>query len=158
MIKIFIFYGGALLAIIGSFVLWFALPPKYRVEAICDEAGRTIRCTVHASRSLGRHIRLCSIWIPTEYVQRLGASPPSGFKETQRLVPEWLYDNAKREVVIWNGRLDMPKDRAIELSIPAVHPKAVSGTIQFGFECWGLAKVGCSYDTVDVPLNSNDGQ
>ena len=154
MIKIVIFYGGVLLAIIGSFVLWFALPPRYRVEVMCDEAGRAIRCTVHVARSMGRCIQLATISMPTEYVQRLGASRPSGFKELKRYVAE--HDNGKREVVVWWGRLELRKDHTIALSIPAEYPNAVSGTIQLGLECWGLAKVGCSYDTADVALKSKD--
>jgi len=156
MFKFVIFYGGALLAILGSFILWIAIPPKYTIKAICDEADREIQCTVSGARSLGRHMRLCSIWIPTEYVQRLGASPPSGFKHTSTLVPTWLYDDAKREVAVWSGWLDIPKGRTIELSIPAAHPKAVTGTIQFGIECWGVANVGCQYDTVEAALKSDD--
>ena len=156
MIKILIFWGASLMLFIGSIIIWVALPPKFTAQAACDEANRTIRCIVRVARSLGLKIRLTSIWIPVEYVRALGASPPRGFKEANRLVPDWLYDNAKREVVIWHGRLELPKDGRIELAIPAAHPKAISGTMKFYFECWGIMKVGCSGGSVDVPLNSHD--
>jgi hypothetical protein len=156
MIKVLIFWGAAFLAFFGSIVVWVTLPPKFTAQAVCDEGSRTIRCIVSVARSLGLKIRLTSIWIPVEYLRALGASPPRGFKETARLVPLWLYDNAKREVVIWNSRLELPKDGRIELAIPAAHPKAISGTMQFYFECWGIMKVGCSGARVDVPLNSDE--
>jgi hypothetical protein len=157
MIKLLIFWSAALLLFLGGIVLRIVIPPKFRVQAVRDEASRTIRCTVSVARLLGRSIRLSSIWIPVEYVRALGASPPAGFKERHRVMPEWLYDNAKREVVIWSGRRELPKGSTIELSIPAAHPKAISGTMQFYFECWGLAKVGVSGDCVHVPLNSDEG-
>jgi hypothetical protein len=87
-------------------------------------------------------------------VKRLGASRPTGFKELKQHVAE--HDNAKREVIVWWGRLELRKDHTIALSIPAECPNAISGTIQLGLECWGIAKVGCSYDTVDVALKSKD--
>lgn len=156
MIKILIYWGVAFLFFFGSIVVWIALPPKFRVQVVCDEASRTIRCIVSVARSLGLKIRLTSVWIPVEYVRALGASPPRGFKQTNKFVPEWLYDNARREVVTWNGWLEFPGNKRIELAIPAAHPKAVSGTMQFHFECWGIMKVGCSGARVDVPINSDE--
>ena len=92
--------------------------------------------------------------MPTEYVQRLGASRPSGFKELRRDIAE--YDNAKREVLVWWGRLEIREDHTIALSIPAEYPNAITGTIELGLECWGIAKVGCSYNTVHVELHSKN--
>ena len=156
MIKILIFWSVSLLLFFGSIVIWVTLPPKFTAQAASDETSRTIRCIVRVARSLGLKIRLTSIWIPVEYVSALGASPPRGFKERNRLVPDWLYDNAKREVAIWHGRLELPKDGRIELVIPAVRPKAISGTMKLYFECWGIMKVGCSGGSVDVRLNSDE--
>ena len=155
MIKILIFWCLAFLAFFGSIAVWIALPPKFTAHAVRDDASRTIRCIVSVARSLGLKIRLTSIWIPAEYVEALGASPPKGFRaKLDRTTPVWLYDNAKREVVVWSGRLEFPKNGRIELTIPATHPKAISGTIKFYFECWGMMKVGCSSASVDVPLSS----
>jgi len=154
MIKLILFYGGILLCVVVTFAIWIIRPPKLRVCVVCDEQDRVIRCSLKVSRSFGS-MRVTGLWIPTEYMQALGAVPPVGFKEQpDRFVPGWLYDGAKREVVEWRGRLDIPKGAVIELSMPAKHPTAISGTLCFRYEYRGVAGVGLMSTVVHAPFNT----
>lgn len=156
MIKILVFYGGILAALLATIIIWLIRPPKLNVRVVCDDVGQAIRCSLRPSRTFSS-IRVCSIWLPVEYVKALGASPPVGFKEqAERFVPAWLYDDAKREVVEWRGRLDIPKGAVIELSVPSKHPKAVSGTLCFHYEYRGAAGVGIMSTSVHAPFNTNE--
>src|SRR2546429_487922 len=103
-LKFILFYGGALAALVATIFLWLFWSPQLKAEALCDDSAQIIRCTFQATRTLSP-IRLTGIWIPVEYVDALGASPPKGFSEKfDRTTPVWLYDNAKREILIWSGR------------------------------------------------------
>ena len=127
MVKFLAFYGMWALALLGTLAFFFLFRPKLRVHIFCDEAAGVICCALRASRSL-QPMYLNSIWIPVEYVEALGASPPPRFREDpERITPEWDYDGVRRQVVVWNGRLKVPSGTTVELSIPARHPKAVSG-------------------------------
>jgi hypothetical protein len=81
--------------------------------------------------------------MPTEYVRTSAASPPAGFEELEgRHVTGFLFDGEQREIVFWNGRLEVSKGQTVELDIPAKNPAAVSGSLHFSFEYRGVAGVG----------------
>src|SRR5581483_1073657 len=125
MIKYLAFYGGWALALLGTIAFLLLFRPKLGVRIFCDEAAGTIRCELRVSRSF-HPMTVYYIWIPVDYVEALGASPPARFREeADRVIPEWAYDGARRELVVWKGRLNIPSGTTIELSIPARHPKAV---------------------------------
>lgn len=156
MIKILVFYGGILIALVATIILWLFRRPELKVCLLCDETTKTIQCTFRTVRSR-RPIRLTSIWIPVEYAQALGASPPAKYKEMpQRLFPVWLYDNAKREVIVWSGHREVSREQPLELSIPAKHPHAVSGTLRFCYEFRGVAGVLMGFGALHVPIKSTE--
>src|SRR5436309_3191134 len=106
-LKLVMFYGGALTALVATIFLWLFWRPELKVQTFCDDSAQIIRCAFRATRTLSP-IRLTGIWIPVEYVEALEASPPAGFREKlERMTPVWLYDNAQREVLIWSGRLEV---------------------------------------------------
>lgn len=154
--KFIIFYGGAFCAFIATLFLWLFWRPKLMAEAVCDEEAGEIRCKLRATRTLAPNpIRLQGIWIPVEYMEAMGASPPPGFQEEyfDREAPDWPYDGATREVVIWNGRLEVPHGQVKEVVIPAKHPRAVSGTLRLVYEYTGFASVLITVGSTHVPLN-----
>jgi len=155
-LKLVIFYGGALAALMATVFLWLFWRPKLKVEVMCDDSARMIRCAVRATRTLSP-ITLTRIWIPVEYAEALGASPPGGFREKfDRFTPTWPYDSAKREIIVWSGRLEVARGQTIDLSIPANHPKAISGTLQLFYEYRGLGGVLMSFGSVEAALNKPD--
>jgi hypothetical protein len=153
MIKFLAFYGGWALALMGTLVFLLLFRPRLRVRTSCDEAAGMIRCELRVARSF-HPITVYFIWIPVEYVEALGASPPARFREEpDRVIPEWAYDGARRELVVWKGRLNVPSGTTVQLSIPARRPKALSGSLVFLYECRGLAGVGILGTWVHAPLN-----
>jgi hypothetical protein len=155
-IKLIFFYGGIAVCFMASLALFIFRPPKLRARAICDDAREQIICTLQVFRSFSS-VWVDSLWIPTDYVQALSASPPVGFEEmAQRLTvgPERLYDGATREVAVWSGKLDVPKRQTVDLVIPAKHPSAVSGTLCFNFQYRGFGGVGIMSQWVHVPIET----
>jgi hypothetical protein len=155
-LKFVVFYGGAFIALVATIFLWLFWRPELKAEAIGDESAKSIRCTFRAIRTLSP-IRLSGICLPVEYVKSMGASPPEGFCEKlDRETPERLYDNAKREVLTWSGRLEVARGQVVELSIPARHPKAVSGTLFLLYEFRGIGGVLISAGSIHVPFNKKE--
>lgn len=152
MIKFLLFYGGIFGAVVVTVLVELFWRPQLIGRAICEESNQRIRCLFRTRRTL-RPIRIKGIWIPVEYVEALDASPPKDFgKKPNRMTPVWPYDGKQREVLIWNGCLDLKRGKTGELVIPAKNPKAVSGTLHFSYEYRGVAGVVMASSFVDVPL------
>jgi hypothetical protein len=155
MLKLLLFYGGMLAALLATVLIWLVWPPKLIACVSTDAANHVMRCTLKVARTF-KPIRVTGLWIPSEYVQALGASPPKRFKEDpNRFVPKWPYDNATREIVAWEGRLDIARGETVELSIPIDNPLAISGTICIKYEYRGLGGVGILATSVFVPFNES---
>jgi hypothetical protein len=165
MLKIALIIVGFFLVAIVAFVIWFARHPivftapvktKLSVTASRDEGGRAIQCTLRFTGSDKPHA-VTEIKMPREWVQVLGASPPSGFAE-QPLVAEKKTDDQafiekfNRETVRWIGQLAVPKDQDVVVLIPAQHPRIGSGTIRFQYEYRG--KLGGSIQFSQVTLEN----
>src|SRR5204863_183276 len=92
-----------------------------------------------------------------EWARALGASPPSGFVE-EPLIAETkeddqaFIDKFNRETVRWVGRLAIPRDQDIFVSIPAQQPRAGSGAIQFQYRYRG--KLGGSIQSAQLTLQN----
>jgi len=152
-LKFVLFYGGAFAVLVATIFLWLFWRPELLVQAFSDDLGQSIRCTLRAARTLSP-IRLLSISIPVAYVEAFGASPPKGFREkSDRFRQMWPDDNAQREVLTWSGRVEVARGQTVEISIPAKHPKAISGSLELFYEYRGVGGVLMSCGLVYVPLN-----
>jgi hypothetical protein len=164
-LKIALIIVGLFLVAIAAFVVWFIRHPivftapittKLIATASRDDAGHAIRCTLRFTGSDKPHT-VTEIKMPREWVQALGASPPSGFTE-QPLVAEKKTDDQafiekfNREAVRWVGHLAVPRDEEIVVSIPAQQPRAGSGTIRFQYEYRG--KLGGSIQFAQVTVEN----
>ena len=154
-LKYFVFYGGAFTAAVATAFFWLFWRPELKIHAVSDESAQVVRCTLRATRTFSP-IRLFAISLPVEYAESLGASPPKGFREKVDRETERFYDNAKREVLTWSGRLEVPPGQLVELSIPARNPKAISGTLFFIYEFRGFGSVLISSGSVYVPFNKQE--
>jgi hypothetical protein len=165
MLKIALIIAGLFVVAVVAFVIWFARHPivfraiittKLTVTASRDEAGHAIRCTLRLTGSDKLHT-VTEIKMPREWVQALGASPPSGFTEQPLLAESKTDDLAfiekfNRETVRWVGQFAIQRDQDHLLSIPARQPRAGRGTIRFQYE--HRSKLGGSIQFAQVAVEN----
>jgi hypothetical protein len=100
---------------------------KVTVVAVGDESEKALRCTFRYSGST--HSReIVEIKIRKELAKTLDVSPPAGFLGKTFESYE-KYD--QEHYFCWIGKLALPKDQDVILTIPAKQPKAGTGRIIF---------------------------
>ena len=152
-LKVLLFYGGMLVALLGTVLIWLFWRPRLIGRVSIDDTNQILRCTLRVARTF-KPLRITGIEIPTEYVKALDASPPIGFKEEpRRFIPRYSYDNATRELVEWSGRLEVARGETVELRIPARNPRDISGTLRISYEYLGFGGVAIMATWIYVPFN-----
>ena len=108
------------------------------VSAVRDQSAGSLRCTLRFTGRDKPH-SVTEIHMPRELAQALGASPPTGFADEPYVAGPKVGDEAfvqkfNQGTVRWVGKLALPPDQDVLMSIPARNARAGSGTIQFRYE------------------------
>ena len=124
--------------LLGPIVFTAPVTENLTAVAVRDENARSLQCTLRFTGP-DKAWTLTEIHLPRELAQALGASPPTGFAYEPFVAGPKVGDEAfvqkfNAETVRWVGRLDLPAEQDVVLSIPAQQPQAGSGTIQFRYE------------------------